>query len=125
MEWIFDGDSPIYLQIMEQLKTQIASGTLSPGDKILPVRELALEAGVNPNTMQKALSELEREGILYSKRTSGRFVADNPGKMTSLQQEMVQIQLDSFVGSMNRLGYNLAQTRELFEAYCKEHPQEL
>lgn len=125
MEWIFDGDSPIYLQIMEQLKAQIASGTLSPGDKIPPVRELALEAGVNPNTMQKALSELEREGILYSKRTAGRFVADNPGKMMSMQQEMVQAQLDSFVNSMNRLGYNLAQTRELFEAYFKEHQQEL
>lgn len=121
MEWIFDGDSPIYLQIMEQLKVQIASGTLSPGDKIPPVRELALEAGVNPNTMQKALSELEREGILYSKRTAGRFVADNPGKMMSMQQEMVQAQLDSFVSSMDRLGYNLAQTRELFEAYFKEH----
>lgn len=125
MKWIFDGDSPIYLQIMEQLKAQIASGALPPGDKIPPVRELALEAGVNPNTMQKALSELEREGILYSKRTAGRFVADNPGKMMSMQQEMVQAQLDSFVSSMDRLGYNLSQTRELFEAYCKEHRQEL
>ena len=72
MSWNFSNDVPIYLQIMEHFKVQIASGKLEVGDKIPPVRELALEAGVNPNTMQKALSELEREGYLESQRTSGR-----------------------------------------------------
>ena len=61
MSWNFSNDVPIYLQIMEHFKVQIASGKLEVGDKIPPVRELALEAGVNPNTMQKALSELERD----------------------------------------------------------------
>ena len=64
MKWEFNDDTPIYLQIMEHIKTEIASGGLKAGDKIPPVRELAMEAGVNPNTMQKALSELEREGLL-------------------------------------------------------------
>ena len=83
MSWNFSNDVPIYLQIMEHFKVQIASGKLEVGDKIQPVRELALEAGVNPNTMQKALSELEREGYLESQRTSGRFVADR-GKQDRL-----------------------------------------
>ena len=78
MEWRFSNEAPIYQQIMEQIKAMIATGVLTSGDKLPSVRELAVEAGVNPNTMQKALSELEREGLLCSKRTSGRFVTDNP-----------------------------------------------
>ena len=70
MKWKFDENTPIYLQIVEQIKAQIATGQLKAGDKLPAVRELAVEAGVNPNTMQKALSQLEREGLLYSVRTS-------------------------------------------------------
>ena len=88
MSWNFSNDVPIYLQIMEHFKVQIASGKLEVGDKIPPVRELALEAGVNPNTMQKALSELEREGYLESQRTSGRFVADRGKQIDRLKQDM-------------------------------------
>ena len=68
MAWKFNNESPIYLQIVDAIKMQIAQGTLKPGDQVPAVRELALTAGVNPNTMQKALSELEREGVLYSQR---------------------------------------------------------
>ena len=75
MEWKFTDDAPIYQQIMNIMKQQIASGELTPGQKLSSVREMALEAGVNPNTMQKAMAELEREGLLYSQRTAGRFVA--------------------------------------------------
>lgn len=123
MEWNFEEDSPIYLQIVSQFKARLASGLLSPGDKIASVRELAIEAGVNPNTMQKALSELEREGILYSKRTAGRFVAENSDKIHTLQQEMVKTQLENFVSNMARLGYSLFQTKELFEEYCRQNEQ--
>ena len=76
MAWKFENETPIYLQIIDKIKKDIVSGVLSPGSKIPPVRELAIEAGVNPNTMQKALQTLESEGILYSQRTSGRFVAE-------------------------------------------------
>ena len=72
MAWKFNNESPIYLQIVDAIKMQIAQGILKPGDQVPAVRELAVTAGVNPNTMQKALSELEREGVLYSQRTAGR-----------------------------------------------------
>ena len=68
MAWKFNNESPIYLQIVDAIKMQIAQGILKPGDQVPAVRELAVTAGVNPNTMQKALSELEREGVLYSQR---------------------------------------------------------
>ena len=86
MAWKFNNESPIYLQIVEIIKTQIAQGVLKPGDQVPAVRELAVTAGVNPNTMQKALAELEREGVLYSQRTAGRFVADRVAGGGSLRE---------------------------------------
>ncbi len=117
MNWSFSEDAPIYLQIMNQFKAQIASGVLPPGEKIPSVRELALEAQVNPNTMQKALAELEREGILYSKRTAGRFVSDNSNRMNDLQRDMAQSHLEKFVENMKNLGYELPEIRTLFLDY--------
>ena len=90
MAWKFNNESPIYLQIVEIIKTQIAQGVLKPGDQVPAVRELAVTAGVNPNTMQKALAELEREGVLYSQRTAGRFVADRVAGGGSLREELVK-----------------------------------
>lgn len=86
MAWKFNNESPIYLQIVEIIKTQIAQGVLKPGDQVPAVRELAVTAGVNPNTMQKALAELEREGVLYSQRTAGRFVAEPKAGGGSLRE---------------------------------------
>ena len=74
MAWALINDRPIYLQLMERIQTDIVSGKYKPGEKLPSVRELALDAAVNPNTMQKALSELERIGLVYSQRTSGRFI---------------------------------------------------
>lgn len=112
MIWQFSDDTPIYLQIMNQVKTQIATGTLKPGEKIPPVREMALEAGVNPNTMQKALAELEREGVLFSKRTAGRFVAENEDRTQVLQKRMVEEQMNHYLNAMQQLGYNREQAAE-------------
>ena len=77
MQWQLRGDRPIYQQIMEKLTEQIVSGQLNAGDKVPPVRELAAQAGVNPNTMQRALADLEREGLMHSNRTSGRYVTED------------------------------------------------
>ena len=74
MPWELDNDRPIYLQLMERIQQDIVSGIYKPGDRLPSVRDLAVEAAVNPNTMQKALSELERSGLVYSQRTSGRFI---------------------------------------------------
>ena len=76
MAWTFDEKSPIYLQIAYRVKLKIVSKELSMGQQLLPVREFAQEAGVNPNTVQRAFQELEKEGLVYSARTSGRFVTE-------------------------------------------------
>ena len=106
MAWKFHNNAPIYVQIMEEIKLRIAKGVLKPGDKVPPVRDLAINAGVNPNTMQKALSELEREGVLYSERTAGRFVSEiNDGE--NKMREGISLRLmEAYVIGMRDLGYN-------------------
>ena len=77
MKWQFSNDAPIYSQLIEQIKVGIVSGAFPPGERLPSVRDLATEAGVNPNTMQRALAELERDGLVYSQRTAGRFVTED------------------------------------------------
>ena len=77
MEYIFNNDKPIYLQLLENIRIEIVSGILKPGDRLLSVRELALKMKVNPNTLQKALAELENEGLIYTERTNGKFVTND------------------------------------------------
>lgn len=120
MAWIFDEKSPIYLQLMEQLKKQIMSGELQGGNKIPSVRDLAKIAGVNPNTMQKALSELEREQLIYSERTAGRFVTKDISLIEQRRKEMAKKYMENFIVSLRELGYDLDQIKELLETYTKE-----
>ena len=77
MKWQFSADAPIYAQLVTQIQVGIVSGAFPPGDRLPSVRDLATEAGVNPNTMQRALTELERDGLVYSQRTAGRFVTED------------------------------------------------
>ena len=109
MTWVFDDKLPIYLQIIQILKADIARGKYQTGEKLPAVRELALTAGVNPNTMQKALTELEKKGVVYSQRTLGRFVTDDPMKLSELREEMAQKEITSFLGAMKRLGYTRSE----------------
>lgn len=106
MKWVFHGDAPIYAQLMEQLKAGIVSGQLAPGEKLPPVRDLAAEAGVNPNTMQRALMELEREGLLYAHRTVGRFVTEDCTIIDNARNELAHRYIQSFFHSMEGLGYH-------------------
>lgn len=120
MEWEFNNDAPIYQQIVDQMKREIAVGNLEAGEKLPSVRDLALAAAVNPNTMQKALAELEREGLVYSKRTAGRFVAEESGVVTKLQEELVMEYIKNFMENMERLGYTLDETIAMIQKYSKE-----
>lgn len=124
MTWEFTDDIPIYLQIMNQIKEKIAAGVLKPGEKVPSVRELALSAGVNPNTMQKALSELEREGVLYSQRTAGRFVSESDKGVEGLQKQMAREQIIHFAQAMEKLGYQPEETLRMFERYVSENQKE-
>ena len=105
MSWIFDNKKPIYLQIMERIKLQIVSHTLEPNQQLPTVREFAAEASVNPNTIQRALSELEREGFVYSKRTTGRFVTENQELIAQSRRQLSEEELEHFISSMTHFGY--------------------
>ena len=104
MSWTFDNKKPIYLQIMEKIKLQIVSHTLEPNQQLPTVRELASEAGVNPNTIQRALSDLEREGFVYSKRTTGRFVTEDKELIAQSRKQLSEEELEHFVSSMTYFG---------------------
>ena len=120
MEWNFEDDTPIYQQIKDHIKSAIATGEWKAGEKLPSVRELAIEAGVNPNTMQKALAELEREGLLYSQRTAGRFVSENQAKSKELQEEMVMECIRVFLEQMKKLGYDPEQAAKLLSEEVKK-----
>jgi DNA-binding transcriptional regulator YhcF (GntR family) len=105
MIWEFDNNKPIYLQLLDILKFKIISGELPAGSKLNSVRDMAEEAGVNPNTMQKALAELERENLVYSQRTSGRFVTDDEEKIKSMREKIANIEIKSLSEILIKLGY--------------------
>ena len=105
MAWNLSSDRPIFLQIMEKIKVDIVSGKYQPGQKIPSVRELASEAAVNPNTMQKALTELERENLVFSQRTSGRFITVDEQMIQVLRMEMAREKVTDFLASMRELGF--------------------
>ena len=90
MDWNFKTGIPIYSQIVDEMTMRIASGIYEPGEKLPSVRDLAMDAGVNPNTMQRALAELERRGLVYSERTSGRFVTKEEAVLKSLHEELAK-----------------------------------
>lgn len=106
MEWKLDGEAPIWAQIVETVKLGIVSGGFEPGERLPPVREMAMEAGVNPNTMQRALAELEREGLVYSQRTSGRFVTEDGRAIAAARGELAEAKIRAFLDSMAALGYS-------------------
>lgn len=120
MTWKFTSDRPIYLQVMEQIKLGIASGELPPGSRLPAVRDLAAQASVNPNTMQKALSELEREGMVYTQRTSGRFVTENVELLSGLRYEQAREKLITFVTQMESMGYTRTQLIEMLTEVLEE-----
>ena len=115
MKWSFNGDTPIYAQLMDQLKAGIVTGAFSPGERLPSVRELAAEAGVNPNTMQRSLSELEREGLVGSLRTVGRFVTEDRAVIDSTRQELAGRHIRSFLNAMQALGYGPEEVSALLE----------
>ena len=105
MAWNLDSDRPIYSQILERIQMQIAAGIYEPGEKIPSVRELAADAGVNPNTMQKALAELERRGLVITLRTSGRVVTEDLNMIRETKNQLAKEQIEEFLKRMKALGF--------------------
>ena len=115
MQWQITNDAPVYAQLIAHIRQAIASGAFQPGERLPSVRDLALEAGVNPNTMQRALQELEREGLVFSQRTAGRFVTEDSEMIQTIKQELAQQQLAQFFQAMAELGYARAEIVALVE----------
>ena len=120
MPWELDNDRPIYLQLMERIQQDIVSGIYKPGDRLPSVRDLAVEAAVNPNTMQKALSELERSGLVYSQRTSGRFITEDTQLLDEMKTSLASEQILQFLEKMKQLGFQKEETAALIQKALKE-----
>ena len=125
MLWQFNSGSPIYSQLIHQIKQGIVSGIFPPGERLPSVRDLATEAGVNPNTMQRALAELERDGLVYSQRTAGRFVTEDKDMIEAAKRGLAEAQIHAFLTAMTPLGYEkeeiLTLVRQESEREATEH----
>lgn len=120
MSWNLDSQRPIYVQIVERVQLDIITGRYAPGSRLPSVRELAAQAAVNPNTMQKALSELESGGLIYAQRTSGRFVTEDLEKIRRAKEQLASMQIREFIRRMKRLGLTQEEIMNLFQQIIGE-----
>lgn len=121
MKWQLDSNRPVYIQLIEQIQAEIISGNYKPGDKLPSVRELAAEATVNPNTMQKALAELERAGLVYTNRTSGRFITSDNEMIKKLKEQSAKDKIIEFLNRMKQLGFTPKETLVLIQEIVKNN----
>ena len=110
MAWSLQSDRPIYAQLVGLLQRMIVTGVYPAGSRLPSVRELAAEAAVNPNTMQRARVKLEEDGLIFTQRTSGRFVTEEQEKIMETKKEMAEQLISQFMEDMSRLGYTKEQT---------------
>lgn len=120
MQWEINSERPVYIQLIEQIQTGIISGNFKPGDKLPSVRDLASEAAVNPNTMQKALTELERIGLLFTNRTSGRYITSDETMIKKLKEESAKNQILDFLEKMSQMGFKRDEILTLIDQIMKE-----
>lgn len=120
MIWNLKPDRPIYLQLLEHIELSIISGKYKPGEKLPSVRDLAEEASVNPNTMQKALAELERSGLVYTQRTAGRFITEDTKMIETLKTTLAKEEITTFFEKMKQLGFSIPETINLIQNLSKE-----
>ena len=120
MPWNLDPQRPIYAQIIERVQLDIVTGHYAPGSRLPSVRELAAQAAVNPNTLQRALSELEGSGLIYAQRTSGRFVTEDTARIRQAKEKLASMQVREFIRKMQELGMNREEIAELFQEIIRE-----
>ena len=115
----FQNERPIYLQIVEQMEMEIMSGHYPKGSKLPTVRELAMQYKVNPNTMQKAFVELEQRGLVFAKRTSGRYVSENESVIENVKQQAAKAKTQEYIRYVRQLGLEEEDILRLFKEYGK------
>ena len=108
---------PIYEQVKDDLRRLVVTGAMQPGEKLPSVRELAAEAGINPNTVQRAFSELEREGLIYTQRATGKYVTENADEIKSARQALAKTQVAEFLSNMQSLGYSVGDVIVLLQSF--------
>lgn len=113
MNWNISAGRPVYVQLVEQLELALVAGKFPPGSRIPPVRELAADAGVNPNTMQRALQELEGRGLLQAQRTAGRTVTADDAALRALRRRRAKALAEEFMHQMQALGMDEAEIEAL------------
>ena len=113
MKWQFSNSAPIYTQLIEKIKMAIVSGAFPAGERLPSVRELAAETGVNPNTMQRAMTELERDGLVHSQRTAGRLVTEDGEVIAAARRQLAERHLETFLAAMEGLGYEQQEIEAL------------
>jgi len=104
VDYIFNNERPIYIQLVEKIRIEIVSGNLKSGERLPSVRELALTAKVNPNTMHKALAELESEGLVYTERTNGKFVTNNKELIEKVKKQLAEEKVKAYLNDMKNIG---------------------
>lgn len=117
MKYVIDNNIPIYIQLVEKLKKDIISGKIGPGERLLSVRELAIQNKVNPNTMQKALSELEDEKLIYTERTNGKYVTRDEELIKELKEREALLLTEKYFNNMNVLGLSKEEIVKYLEKY--------
>lgn len=120
MTWLLSGDRPIYIQLVEQMERMIVSGEYAPGERLKSVRDLAAEAAVNPNTMQKALAELEARQLIHTQRTSGRFITEDAQQIKQVKEKLAMEQITAFIERMQKLGFDKREILDLMMQVVKE-----
>ena len=110
MEFSFDNERPIYIQLVELIRVEIVSGKFKKGERIPSVRELALMMKVNPNTMQKALNELENQKLIYTERTNGKFVTEDEELIENIKKELAKEKVNNYLDSMNSIGISFEES---------------
>ena len=125
MSWHFVGDRPIYAQLVERIQLKILSGEYVPGQKLPAIREFSAEAAVNPNTLQRAFEELERRGLVYTQRTAGRFISEDPNLIAELRRQYAKEALRTFIAQMQSLGYGKVDIVALVREFVGEPIQNM
>ncbi len=115
MDFEFDDDKPIYKQLVEKIKVEIITGRFKPGDKLPSVRELSSMIHVNPNTIQRSLTELENDHLIFTKRTSGKFVTTDQNVIHQIKKELAYEKIDQFIYDMSNLNIGKPEVIQLLE----------
>ena len=120
MGWTITDNGPIWMQLHQQLMQRISAGVYPRGSKLPTVRELAAEAGVNPNTMQRALAQLEADGLVVTNRTAGRTVTEDGEVLARMCRQLAREQIQAYFDGMEKLGFSQQQAKEFVQTWKEE-----